>query len=71
MASPDSPRDASTQISTRHNLNGSYDDTVRERAYQLYEARMQSNHPGDPVSDWLEAEQLVRKQLADQNDIFS
>ena len=71
QGSPLSARDASTQDSTRNALNGSYDDTVRERAYQLYETRMQTNHPGDPVSDWLEAEQIVRNEFAGQNDIFS
>jgi hypothetical protein len=71
LNSPLSSGETSTQLSAKQSLNGSYDDTVRERAYQLYESRMQSNNAGDPVSDWLQAEQLVRNEFAGQNDIFS
>lgn len=71
LHSPLSSGETSTHLSAKQSLNGSYDDTVRERAYHLYETRMQSNNPGDPVSDWLEAEQLVRNEFAGQNDIFS
>lgn len=52
-------------------LNGSYVETVRERAYQLYEKRCNSNNPGDPMTDWLQAEQLVRDQLAIEKPVFS
>ena len=43
-------------------LNGNFVDTVRERAYQLYETRLSDNRMGDPVSDWLQAEEQVRRE---------
>jgi len=32
---------------------------IRERAQDMYEARMQWNIPGDHLSDWLQAEKEV------------
>ncbi len=33
---------------------------IRETAYQIYEARMANNVPGDEVTDWMDAEAQVR-----------
>lgn len=30
---------------------------IRERAYRIYEARRKEGVPGDPVTDWVRAEQ--------------
>lgn len=69
MASPISHNNSGKDAA--HPLNGSYVETVRERAYQLYEMRCNSNNPGDPMTDWLQAEQLVRDQLAIEKPVFS
>lgn len=39
---------------------GASEQQVRERAYRIYQARMREGVPGDPVSDWLRAEQELR-----------
>ena len=52
-------------------LNGSYIESVRQRAYELYEMRLGSNSPGDPLTDWLTAEEQVRTKLAHEDDIHA
>lgn len=51
--------------------NSSFINNVRQRAYELYECRITSNSPGDPMSDWLQAEEQVRSQFARGNDILT
>ena len=67
---PDGP--ASVQAaSAKSILNGSDVDTVRERAYQIFETRVSHNFAGDPMSDWLQAEEQVRLELARGKDILA
>lgn len=35
-------------------------EKIKRRAYDIYEARLYWNIPGDEVSDWLQAEQEVQ-----------
>ncbi len=35
-------------------------DRIRERAYEIYQARNGNGHAGDAVSDWVQAEKEVR-----------
>ncbi|HRX86394.1 MAG TPA: DUF2934 domain-containing protein [Phycisphaerae bacterium] len=35
------------------------DEKVRQRAYELFEARMRAGSPGSDVTDWLQAEHDV------------
>ena len=39
----------------------SLDERIRERAYQIYMSRLREGVPGDPVTDWLRAEQELRR----------
>lgn len=32
---------------------------IQKRAYEIYEARIRSNFPGDSISDWLIAEKEI------------
>lgn len=41
--------------------NDSLSNAIRERAYQLYEAR--GRQPGSDLDDWLQAEREMRAQL--------
>ena len=34
-----------------------HDQATRDRAYELFVARRATGAPGDPISDWLQAEQ--------------
>ena len=35
---------------------------TNERAHELYEERIESRRPGDELSDWLAAEEEVKKR---------
>jgi hypothetical protein len=37
------------------------EERIRARAYQIFEARAAGGSPGDPTSDWLQAETEVRR----------
>jgi hypothetical protein len=37
------------------------EERIRARAYQIFEARAAGGPPGDPTSDWLQAETEVRR----------
>jgi hypothetical protein len=37
---------------------------IRERAYRIYLAREKEGVPGDPVSDWLRAQQELQSRTA-------
>jgi len=69
LNSPAPKRSDSNLASER--LNGSYVDSVRQRAYEIYEMRMSSNSPGDPMTDWLQAEEQVRTNLTRDSDIMA
>jgi hypothetical protein len=34
---------------------------IRQRAYEIFQARQQTGRKGDALSDWLEAEQEIRR----------
>jgi DUF2934 family protein len=51
--------------------DGSFIDQVRQRAYELYEKRVTDNAAGDPMSDWLSAEEQVRLELTRGNGTMS
>ena len=60
-------RDASAELSpidannTTNFANGqNEDEEIRRRAHEIYESRRAADRAGDELSDWLEAEQLVR-----------
>ncbi len=36
------------------------EEQIRKRAYQIYLSRLREDVPGDPVSDWVRAEQELR-----------
>jgi hypothetical protein len=38
----------------------SLNEQIRKRAYQIYLSRVREDVPGDPVSDWVRAEQELR-----------
>lgn len=38
----------------------STDEQVRQRAYQIFLSRQREGVPGDPISDWVRAEQELR-----------
>lgn len=42
--------------------NDPFIDSVRQRAYELYEKRVADHLEGDPMSDWLQAEKQIRGQ---------
>jgi hypothetical protein len=69
--SPNTPPVRSERVVASAGSNGQIADTIRERAYHLYEARMSSNGFGDPESDWLQAEQQVRTEYAKDKDILA
>ena len=35
-------------------------EEIRQRAYEIYLSRVREEVPGDPVSDWVRAEQELR-----------
>lgn len=35
-------------------------DKIKKRAYEIYEARLYWNMPGDELRDWLEAEAEIK-----------
>lgn len=39
-------------------------DRIRARAFQIYEARSRNGLPGDPMSDWAEAERELNSAAA-------
>ena len=39
----------------------SFEEQVRERAYRIYLSRLREGVPGDPATDWLRAEQELRR----------
>jgi hypothetical protein len=38
------------------------EEQVRQRAYQIFLSRQREGVPGDPVSDWVRAEQELRNR---------
>lgn len=55
-----------TQAPASQNLQGegSAQDAIRLRAHAIFEGRLRTGAPGDPVSDWLQAEQELRDRRA-------
>ena len=41
----------------------SVEERTREVAHKIYEERVKRHEEGDPVSDWVKAEDLVKKKL--------
>jgi hypothetical protein len=41
--------------------NRDMDEEIREHAYRIYLSRVREGVPGDPVTDWLRAEQELRR----------
>jgi hypothetical protein len=41
----------------------SVEERTREVAHKIYEERVKRHEDGDPVSDWVKAEELVKKKL--------
>ncbi len=39
------------------------EEQVRHRAYEIFLSRQREEVPGDPVSDWMRAEQELRNRL--------
>jgi hypothetical protein len=39
------------------------DEQIRHRAYEIFLSRQREEVPGDPVSDWVRAEQELRNRL--------
>ena len=39
------------------------EEQIRHRAYEIFLSRLREDVPGDPVSDWLRAEQELRRRL--------
>jgi hypothetical protein len=39
----------------------SFEEQVRQRAYEIYLSRKREDAPGDAVSDWVRAEQELRR----------
>jgi len=39
----------------------SVEERIRARAYQIFETRAAGGSPGDPTSDWIQAETEVRR----------
>lgn len=37
---------------------------VKDTAFQIYQERVKKNQPGDEMSDWLDAEKLVKKKYS-------
>jgi len=48
--------------STKDGITAAREDLVRERAYQLYQAR--NGGPGDPTQDWLQAEAEIMWKMS-------
>ena len=46
-----------SQVAAAHNR----DERIRQRAYELFEARTRAGSPGSDLTDWLQAENEVRK----------
>lgn len=36
---------------------------IAQKAYDLYQERVQNNHPGNEVEDWLTAEKLILSEF--------
>lgn len=41
----------------------SVEEQTREVAHKIYEERVKRHEDGNPVSDWVKAEELVKKKL--------
>lgn len=39
-------------------------DLVRQRAFELYQARAKAGRPGDSTTDWIEAERQLKTESA-------
>lgn len=39
-------------------------EEVRRKAHEIYLARHRENAPGDDISDWLKAEEIVKKKIS-------
>jgi len=55
---------ANTPAATSSNATKPSLDLVRQKAFELYQARAKSGRPGDSTTDWLEAERLVKTESA-------
>ena len=44
----------------------SFEEQVREYAYRIYLSRIREGVPGDAATDWLRAEQELRRRLPRQ-----
>jgi hypothetical protein len=42
-------------------LAGNLEDQVRTRAFEIFQARIQTNASGDQLSDWLQAERELNR----------
>lgn len=52
---------APTSAKPRAGRGRSVEERIRARAYQIFEARATGGPPGDPTSDWLQAESELRR----------
>jgi hypothetical protein len=41
----------------------SVEERTREVAHKIYEERVKRHEDGNPVSDWVKAEELIKKRL--------
>jgi hypothetical protein len=44
--------------------DGPTQDDIRQKAHAIFESRLRTGAAGDPVSDWLQAEQELRERRA-------
>lgn len=44
--------------------DGPTQDDIRLKAHAIFESRLRTGAPGDPMSDWLQAEQELRERRA-------
>ncbi len=63
MTAPTATEHRTRGSSPIQNSNLAPVDRIRERAYQLYKMRINTHHAGDPMSDWLQAEEQIRVEF--------
>lgn len=49
--------------------NAMWEQRIRQRAYEIYEARLRSRTSSTDWEDWLEAEREVRDEIRGSQDI--
>ena len=59
----DAPGTSSTRLESRPQASApSFEEQVRESAYKIYLSRIREGVPGDAATDWLRAEQELRRR---------